>query len=774
MEQEKRKSNRILSTFTIITSVIYIVWRIFFTIPFGFGFIAVVSGIILLLAEIGGLLESAVHFYNMSNIVLPEKPEVEEEDFPHVDVFIATCNEPIDLLYKTVNGCINMDYPHKEKIHIYLCDDGNREEVRALAKKMNVGYVTRTEREGAKAGNLNNAMNHSHSPLIVTFDADMIPTSDFLMTTVPYFLGEEKIGFIQLPQNFYNPDLFQYNLYSENRIPNEQDYFYKDIQVAKNKTNSVIYGGSNTVLSRESLNEVGGFYTKVITEDFATGMLIQSKGYRCYALNEIKASGLSPSDLKSLMKQRARWARGCIQTKRKLHIFFRSGLNLKQKLNYITSVNYWYFGIKRLAYIISPILFSVFDIMVVKCNPVQIIIFWLPMYLCTNASLRRLSNNVRTSKWTNIYETILFPALIPAVLLETVGISQKKFAVTRKDKVENERAYQIKLAIPQGILALLSLIGIVSCIRMMFVTGSPGYIIVLFWLVTNLYSVTMALFFLLERKSIRNSERFQIKSSCTIEIEEYGKIQCETYDISEGGISVIMNFPEYICPDKPIKLKLFSEKYNCSFYGEIIQVNEENHKWRYSFKIVKIEEDQYRKLLNIIYDRIPPRANELIDHSIYEDLKVNIEKRSKKTMTFGRKLPRVSLSKEIQGIDEQGNPHKIILLNFNYRYVLIKDLEGKNLDRLLFYVNNEKIKLKHYKDFRVKNSEGSSTEGKELTKGTLYTIENYESLVRNQGFREELFNWIKENKRLDTEKKEKQGSMKKEAEKEDFDEMAML
>lgn len=770
MEQEKRKSNRILSTFTIITSVIYIVWRIFFTIPFGFGFVAVVSGVILLLAEVGGLFESAVHFYNMSNILLPEKPEVDEQDFPHVDVFIATCNEPIDLLYKTVNGCINMDYPHKEKVHIYLCDDGNREEVRALAKKMNIGYVTRTEREGAKAGNLNNAMNHSDSPLIVTFDADMIPTSDFLMTTVPYFLGEEKIGFIQLPQNFYNPDLFQYNLYSENRIPNEQDYFYKDIQVAKNKTNSVIYGGSNTVLSREALNEVGGFYTKVITEDFATGMLIQSKGYRCYALNEIKASGLSPSDLKSLMKQRARWARGCIQTKRKLHIFFRSGLNLKQKLNYITSVNYWYFGIKRLAYIISPILFSVFGIMVVKCNPVQIIIFWLPMYLCTNASLRRLSNNVRTSKWTNIYETILFPALIPAVLLETVGISQKKFAVTRKDKVDNERAYQIKLAIPQGILALLSLIGIVSCIRMMFVTGSPGYIIVLFWLVTNLYSVTMALFFLLERKSIRHSERFQIKSSCIIEIEEYGKIQCETYDISEGGISVIMNFPEYICPDKPIKIKLFSGKYNCSFYGEIIQVNEQNDKWRYSFKIVKIEEDEYRKLLNIIYDRVPPRANELIDHSIYEDLKVNIEKRGKKPMTFGRKLPRVSLSKEIQGIDEQGKPHKIILLNFNYRYVLIKDREYKNLARLLFYVNDEKVELK----LKSENSEDPSTESKRPIKGILYTIENYESLVRNQGFKEELFNWVKENKRLENEKKEKQVSVKKEAEKEDFDEMAML
>ena len=35
----------------------------------------------------------------------------------------------------------------------------------------------------------------------------------------------KPLGFIQLPQVFYNADIFQYYLYSENRIPNEQDYF---------------------------------------------------------------------------------------------------------------------------------------------------------------------------------------------------------------------------------------------------------------------------------------------------------------------------------------------------------------------------------------------------------------------------------------------------------------------------------------------------------------------------------------------------------------------
>ncbi len=58
---------------------------------------------------------------------------------------------------------------------------------------MGVNYITRTEREGAKAGNLNNAMQHTNSPLIATFDADMIPMHDFLIATVPYFLKMSKL-----------------------------------------------------------------------------------------------------------------------------------------------------------------------------------------------------------------------------------------------------------------------------------------------------------------------------------------------------------------------------------------------------------------------------------------------------------------------------------------------------------------------------------------------------------------------------------------------------
>ncbi|WP_312941278.1 cellulose synthase catalytic subunit, partial [Oscillibacter sp.] len=401
--------NRLWMFLTVILNTVYLYWRIRYTLPLEYGTISIIAGVSLLAVEVLGALESLVHYFNMHRIENHPVPVVPPELFPEVDIFIATYSEPEELLYKTVNGCKYMEYPDPEKVHIYLCDDGNRSEIRRLAREMKVRYIGRSENTGAKAGNLNNALARTKSSLIVTLDADMIPQRKFLMHCVPYFVDAElknktrsekdkiRMGFVQTPQSFYNPDLFQFFLYSENRIPNEQDYFYKDIQVSRNRSNSVIYGGSNTVLSRAAIEDIGGFYQGAITEDFATGILLQKKKYICYAINEVLASGLSPTDLPSLIQQRIRWARGCIQTGRKLHILFTPKLTMGQKANYWASIWYWFGPVKRFIYIMSPILFAVFGFMVIKCTLPEVLIFWLPMYLSSNVTLRMFSQGIRST-----------------------------------------------------------------------------------------------------------------------------------------------------------------------------------------------------------------------------------------------------------------------------------------------------------------------------------------------------------------------------------------
>lgn len=741
--------NKALITGTVVTSIIYLIWRIFFTIPFGEGIIALISGMYLLIVEIVGMLEEVVHYNNMTNIEYPMIPKADFSEFPDVDIFIATYNEPVELLYKTINGCINMEYPDENKVHIYICDDSNRIEMKKLAEEMNINYITRTERKDAKAGNFNNALAKTDSPLVVTFDADMIPMHDFLMSTVPYFVedltnakkiekkdGKEarknregKIGFIQTPQSFYNPDLFQYNLFSETRIPNEQDYFYRDIQISRNKSNSVIYGGTNTVISREALDEIGGFYTKVITEDFATGILIQSNGYTCYAIDEVHASGLAPEDLKGLVKQRQRWARGCIQTGRKLNILFRKGLNISQKLSYISAITYWYGCLKRLIYIMAPILFSVFGVVVVKCTLLEVLIFWLPMYIFSSKSLKLVSRKIRTVKWTNVYETILFPSLIVSVILESLGISQKKFNVTRKGGAIEDKNYQIKKAIPHIILSILSIIGIINCVKFTFITGTPVYIVLIFWLIINLYNIVMSIFFMLGRQVLRRAERFPINIDCIVSFHEK-ELKCTTNDISENGLSIVLKKTEFIPYKESIRILLQTDRYKAQFVAKIIHVGQVGEQWKYAMEIQEIDDHNLKQLLRILYDRVPelPKIVEM-NNSIFDDIRINVLKRGEQKVKFNRKLPRVNLNKELYS-KEHG---KVKIINFNYEYAVLKT--NKVFDSLILKIND-------CIDIKFILTDTSSAKIEENT--YLYKVDNYEEISANEEFAEILNQWIKE------------------------------
>ena len=726
--------NRAWLFFNIGWTVVYLLWRTFRTVPLHDGIVSAVAGISLLVVEIFGMFEAFVHYFNMHKIENHEIPVVPPEEYPDIDVLIATYNEPPELLYKTVNGCVHMEYPDKNKVHIYICDDGNRSEMKELAQKMGVGYLNREDHKGAKAGNLNHAMSVTSSPLIATFDADMIPRREFLMVTAAYFVDQEiknreleekdriKIGFIQTPQSFYNPDLFQFNLLSESTIPNEQDYFYKDVQVSRNKSNSVIYGGSNTLISREALNDVGGFYTKSITEDFATGMLIQGKGYKCLAINHVLASGLSPTDLKSLINQRVRWGRGCIQTGRKMHLIFNLKLKFKQKINYLASVWYWYASWKRLIYIMSPILFATFGVMVVKCTLMEVLIFWLPMYISSNISLKMMSRNIRTTKWTNLYETIIFPFMLIPTLLETFCISMKKFKVTKKERKQEERNWPY--AIPHAILVVLSVIEIVNCISWTFATGRIDYIVILFWLFLNLYNIVMSLFFILGRKTVRNAERQKVSIPCVVKTR-FEEMEGVTEDISESGTSIYLNVPCDIEEDEPVTLTLDDGYYHAEVEGRVVSVaNRDGKRWRYAFKIVDLK-DSRAEYCQLIYDREPSLPTNLDEsQSSFEDLKKNVTKRMVNSEFHNRKKARIPVNKTFlaDGYNE------VMMVNYNYDYVLLEKRLGLGRFLELELEDGLKLELGKYREL------GRG--------GILYRVENEAELYEDFVLHTKIREWI--------------------------------
>ncbi len=620
---------------SIFFTLMYLGWRIRFSVPYESGYLAVAANLILLVVEVFGFIESVILYINLILLKDHPLPEISEEEYPEVDIFIASYNEPAELLKKTINACNHLKYPDKSKVHVWLCDDNRRPEIRSLSKSMNIGYFDRPDNKGAKAGNLNNALRQTTAPYVVTLDADMIVKSDFLLKTIPYFVDAQKrnikLGLLQTPQCFYEPDIFQYALYSEKSAPNEQDFFYRTIETAKTSTNSVIYGGSNTVISREALDAIGGFYTQSITEDFATGLLIESSGFVSLALSEPLASGKTPDTFKEHIKQRIRWGRGVISTTRQLHLFTRKGLSLEQRLSYWSSAVYWYSPVKNLIYILSPLIFAVFAIPVFNCSWLDLVLFWFPMYLMQDLCLRAYSKNAVSLKWSGIYETSIMPFLLKPIVLEFFGKTAKKFDVTDKGTGKKKRQLDLRSMMPFIVLIILSLIGIIRSLTLIKGLQSLGIIILLFWLIRNLYFLTMSIFLADGRDShsdmsnVVDAEPVAVKSINNNELTLEG---ITTY-LTEHSLKFYLDESDALGIGDKLKLCIDSDKacavLDCVVTG--ISRPKSGFSAVYSVEILDFG-DYENEYLQILYDRIPTLPQSLSrDYGIINHLLRNIAHR---------------------------------------------------------------------------------------------------------------------------------------------------
>lgn len=615
---------------SIFFSVMYLYWRIRYSIPTKEGAIAVICSVILLIVELFGFIESLVLYANLISIKDYPLPTIDISEYPEVDIFIATYNEPTELLYKTVNACNHLSYPDKSKVHIWICDDNRRAEMRALAKEMKVGYFDRPDNEGAKAGNLNHALGLTSAPYVVTLDADMIVKSDFLLKTIPYFVNAEKdnvhLGLLQTPQCFYEPDVFQYALYSEKNAPNEQDFFYRTIEVAKTSTNSVIYGGSNTVIARKALEDCGGFYTGSITEDFATGLLIESEGYVSLGLAEPLASGKTPDTFKEHIKQRIRWGRGVISTARKLKIFRRKGLSIFQKLSYWSSVVYWYSSVKNLIYILSPLMFAVLGIPVFKCTLVDLLLFWFPMFVMQDLCLRVYSKNAVSLKWSGIYETSVMPFLLVPIVKEFFGYTTSKFAVTDKSGRQAKKTNDTKGMIPFLVLIGLSVIGLIRIVLRIDGIESMSLLILSFWIIRNLYFLIMSLFLIDGRDGSFDGVNV-VDAEVAVIKDEAGKVyEGVTTFMTEHGLKIYLDEPGEISIGDRVEITIYHNDQESKVSCVITGMTELRNSVAviYSFEILNFN-DERGKYLQVLYDRIPTLPQSLTrDYGIVSHLVRNI------------------------------------------------------------------------------------------------------------------------------------------------------
>lgn len=539
-----------------------------------------------------------------------------------------------------MNACTFLNYPDKNKVFIHICDDKRRDDLKELSLKLKVNYITRPNNEHAKAGNLNNAFKKTSADLVVTLDADMIVHPNFLLKTVPFFLADEKMAFVQVPHHFYNPDTFQYNMFAEDSIPNEQDFFHTSIQNGRSKYNAVIYAGSNTVLSRSSLEATGGFETGTITEDIATGMKLQAKGYTSAFVNEVLAIGLAPFNIKDLFNQRIRWAVGAIQTLRKRSGYY-SALNIKQKLIYFMSYSYWFNAYRRLIYLIVPMVFILFKTPIVLASMTQVLMFWLPMFLINNYTYKKLSQGIRSTTLNNLYETVFAPALAWNLFKEIIGFKQKTFKVTPKDSKKVFGHFNLYFFLPHLILFFL-LVFSFTLGTIYFIKSSFAFVygINIFWIGYNIYILFISLLYASERPIYRKTTRFNLKIK--LEYDHDGqRLNYETSDISDDGFSIQSSTELAFKYKVEYQFKLNEDNLESEIVCELIRINHFNKSYLYGFRInsgssmakQSYDEIIYNHLIDQVqnkvknYKRIKPLRIFLLRNrsiKLYQKMKLNL------------------------------------------------------------------------------------------------------------------------------------------------------
>lgn len=309
---------------------------------------------------------------------------------PEVDVFITVAGEPTELVAETVRAAREMHYPNKQ---IYILNDGfvakkeNWREIEALAKQEGVQCITRTTAGGAKAGNINNALRLTRSPLVAIFDADHVPHKDFLEKTVPYF-GDESVAFVQTPQFYKN--------FAENYLTQgsweQQELFFGPICKGKNRLNAATMCGTNMVIARDALLEVGGMCEESIAEDFVTGLFMHERGYTSVYVPEVLAEGLATEDFLSYSKQQFRWARGALDVIFRYNPLFRSGLTFAQRIQYLASASFFLSGAVVVMNAMLPLIFFYTGAVPVVVSGMLLASVFLPYIFVTLYALQRSSN----------------------------------------------------------------------------------------------------------------------------------------------------------------------------------------------------------------------------------------------------------------------------------------------------------------------------------------------------------------------------------------------
>src|SRR5216684_1446257 len=189
---------------------------------------------------------------------------------------------------------------------------------RHAAQGTPITYIHRTNREGYKAGALENGLKTAVGEFVAIFDADFLPEPDFLRRTIPYFKnpdGGEKIGMVQTRWTYLNSD---YSLLTNVETILLDGHFVVEHGARSRRGTFFNFNGTAGVWRRQAVEDAGGWEHDTLTEDTDLSYRSQLKGWKFLYLPHIECASELPVDMNGFKAQQARWAKGLMQTAKKI------------------------------------------------------------------------------------------------------------------------------------------------------------------------------------------------------------------------------------------------------------------------------------------------------------------------------------------------------------------------------------------------------------------------------------------------------------------------
>jgi cellulose synthase (UDP-forming) len=470
------------------------------------------------------------------------------ERLPRIDVLITTYNEEESILTRTMIGALGIDFP---EVRVWVLDDGNRGWLEALCRRKGVHYLTRPDNAHAKAGNINQALEYLRGQpdppeFVALFDADFVPQRSFLWRTMPLF-HDADVGLVQTPQHFFNKDPIQSNLLIGHVWPDEQRFFFDHVMPSKDAWGAAFCCGTSSVIRVEALEQVGGFPTDSVTEDFLLSLHLDQSGWRTVYLNEPLSAGLAPEGMAEYLTQRGRWCLGLMQIIRSgLGPFSPGSLSLRYRVGLIDAFLYWSGGfLFKLFCLLTPIVYWFTGVTVGSASAGEVVDYFLPYYAAVMIVLYWATGGLVQPVLTDVSHVLTMPAALKASFIGLLKPRGHRFKVTDKGGRRNTLRVHWGLIARFGLLAGMTIVGMLYASLADYAPerqSAGATAIILFWSFYNIVVLLLAMAACIELPRYRREERL-LTSEPVHCWTSAGPFTAPLVDISVSGASILAPAP---------------------------------------------------------------------------------------------------------------------------------------------------------------------------------------------------------------------------------------